>query len=284
MEIDEIKEYLGELGYEVLNLEKIWRHYTGHLKKEDKDYFFKMASTIEISPKTKNEADWNKRVTNKLSVKVPQIFQEAELYGLYWFIAEFVPGDTLASAEHPDQTQKLEDNLEIIAKTALEIMNLKFEGNNLEFDQLEFNQKLDEWTLKSERDLSRLRQFLEDRIEFLQLFPSHGDYVPWSFRLKESGELYLVDSEHAKWNYLKFYDVAYFYHRVNTKLKNPEIANRFLEAFKNIYDFSENDKKCFELALAQRLIGGNMDAKFDNLTSIELQDDLQNKLLAGEIL
>ena len=280
IDLQKVEKYFSRSGYKTLKLEQLWRHITRVLVKENKKHFLKMASTKEVSQRTKNEYEWNELINSRpnkkrLPVIIPINYKSGEYNGLFWFLSEYAGDKLLARPEKKNKTKDLEDQLANISKAALEIMNLKT-NKTLPLDEHlspqerknKFFQKLQYWNEQTTRDLSDLIELIENKYRHLRTAPCHGDLVPWHFIRNDLGELYLIDGESARMSGPKFYDVAYFYHRVYTKLKRPDIACKFID----------------KVILAQRLVGGYFDAERDNITSISLQDSLKTKLKAGSIL
>ena len=59
----------------------------------------------------------------------------------------------------------------------------------------------------------------------------HGDFVPWHLSALDDGALGLIDSEWGGVGYARFWDLAYIYHRVFTRLHAPAVARRLLQEF-----------------------------------------------------
>ena len=71
----------------------------------------------------------------------------------------------------------------------------------------------------------------------------------------ESGQIGLIDGEHAMQNGLELYDIGYFIQRVFSVLKNPKLAKDILDLLKN-KKYNIQKLKC---VLAARAIGGFLD-------------------------
>ena len=296
LDLKRVEEYFSARGYQVVKLEQPWRHVTGVLRKDNKDLFLKLASTPTIAERTKNEFAWNNLANSlsqeqRLPVSIPQNYESGMFQELFWFLSSHAGEKLLSRPVDKDQTKDLEDNLPAIAKTAYQIINIKTPKRlpidktlNIKQRQEKLLKLVKEWASQTSEDVTDLTTFIEDKLDTIQIAPSHGDFVPWHFVLGANKTLSLVDGEHAHIRGLKFYDVAYFYHRVWTKLKRPDIAERFLAEFQNLYRLLAKEKDLFRLILAQRIIGG-----FFNITrgsvfiSVELQRQLKDKLIGGLI-
>lgn len=283
-------------GYEVGDITQIWRHVTGRVTKDGRDYFLKMASSVHVSPRTENEAAWNEFINDasgahRLPMAVPAVFETGLEGDLFWYIGEFIDGSLLAKVDQPEETADLEMNLPQIAKTADAIMVLPTD-RQLPLDaasqgksiQQEIMDRVEKYSEPAQQDLSALKIFIQERLGAAKYAPHHGDFVPWGMMRTTDGELYLIDGEAARHHGMKFYDVAYFYHRVYTKMRRPDIAQRFLHEFEKIHPLTDEEKENLLLMIALRLVGGYMDVLSDNVTSREFQDELQEKILRSNVV
>ncbi len=295
LDLREVKDYFIARNYNPISVEQAWRHVTGIIRKDNRDYFLKLASTPGVAERTRNEFEWNNLINSlpdnqKLPVLIPQNHDSGEYKGLFWYSSEYAGNEVLTKPVDKNKTDDLERGLPVIAETVYKIISIKtdlklpLDKEVAEEERKEkFFEKLKHWAEQTPKDVSRLISFIQERYNYLDIAPSHGDFVPWHFIRSDEGKLFLVDGEHAHVVGLKFYDVAYFYHRVYTKLKRPDIADRFLREFGHLYEFSEEEKELFKLVLAQRLIGGYFDAEKDGITSVNLQERLQSRLLQGKL-
>lgn len=295
IEVKDITKYLKTNGFSNIKIQQQWRHLTGSVVKKGNVQFFKLASTVEVAERTKNEFEWNNLINNanKLTISVPKNYESGYYGGLFWFTSEFADGTLLANVSQKKKTNNLEDNLKNIALTVKDILNIKTD-KRLPNDKKEieeendiqkvFLDRLKHWMGQFDNNVEDLYKFIENRMKYAKIAPSHGDFVPWHILTSSRNKLILIDGEHSRIEGFKFYDAAYFYHRVYTKLKRPDIADKFLEEFNKIYPFSKDDKECFRLILAQRVIGGYMDAKYDSSTSVKHQNGLMNKILKDKLI
>jgi len=293
--LEEVRAMLTARGYEVVGLEKVWRHVTGKVVKNDKMFFFKMAATPEISEFTRNEHTWDEILTKRplgTVIQVPHDYDAGVWRERFWFMADYIGGRKLADPEHPGELAELRQWLPEIAKLIKAIMTHEFDGGLLrdvratESERKEkFWENINEWEKVAGRDLSELKNFIRERMRFVSYAPSHGDLVPWHLLFGENGQLYLVDGEHGKTQGIKFYDLAYCYHRLFTSLRTPELANELLTAFLAEYLISADERELFRAILAQRVIGGYFDAARDSRrVSRERQDELTSRLLTGRVI
>lgn len=294
IDISQVSSFFEEHNFTVEQVRKPWRHIVGKLEKDGEPFYFKMAAWPEINPKTQNEVAWNNLVNSReliLPLKVPQIIETGTWQDCFWYISEFVDGQELAQPFDSTHIDTLEAQLSTIANCMETIITFnspvllpKDQENEGKDIRDVFQEKLTLWKKDiTTTDIEPLWHFLHERIDSFTLAPIHGDFVPWHILHSENGT-YLIDGEHAAMKGIKFYDVAYFYQRIYTKLKRPEIAHKFLKIFQETHKFTQQDVQCFEAILAQRVIGGYLDAQSDNITSVELQHELGKKLLTAELL
>jgi hypothetical protein len=293
LDLKEVEQFLREMGYEVVRLEQPWRHVTGVVNKEGKKYFFKMASSQAVGLKTRNEYFWDKLLNERgvdLPLKIPKVYESGEWRELFWFISDLVEGRLLASPQRAVDDDLLSNNLETIAKGAEAIMNLPIDidlPNNadlsLEERKENFLSRIREWMEQFPQDVSKLYEFIKENVEAYLSAPSHGDFAPWHILADGDNHLTLIDGEHGKINGVKFYDVAYFYHRVYTALQRPDLADKFLQFYLNIHPMTPAEKLCFKVILAQRVIGGYFDAHNDK-TETAIHDELAERVLNDEIM
>lgn len=290
LNLEEVGRYFENKGYQVIKLEQIWRHVTGSVKFENEKLFLKMASTEDIGERTKNESAWNENMNSvwKKYIKffqVPKKFDEGVFENKYWFVAENVFGKPLVEiGKGKQEIDKNDlDQAALIAKNILDLTDKCLLPRDITNVREIWKRILPE--LSKERasntkiKTSVLVKFIEDHTGDTGVGVCHGDFVPWHILKTEKEEYFLVDAEASQVAGLKFYDVAYFYHRVYTKLKRPDLAEYFLNKFKEIYRWTEDDERAFRPVLASRILGGYFDAERDRVTSMELNREMEKQLL-----
>lgn len=300
---------LDKIGITAVDLNQIWRNVTGKVEYEGQSRFFKMATTLAISQKLENEVLWNNFANSNLGdleLNVPKIIATGKLNGLSYYISEFVEGQPLAIKVGKNQpTPEIYNLAKYLPKIANFCANLQ---NNCYLalpNQTQFLPQISEnRTLLNNESQILLRKtkswlkptdiigtslepevnLIEQNISDWKFCINHGDFVPWHILELASGELYLVDGEHAS---LKpdFYDIAYFYHRTFTVAQSPELATEFLKlAFSKLNQEKQSlFRKQFPSVLASRIIGGYFDAVNDELTDFSFHHELQNLLQQDKI-
>jgi len=300
--LDKVKKFLESKGYDILEIDQLWRHVTGKLKKGKGLFFFKMATTLGVAERTKNEFAWNeefhKHVKNsEQSFTVPRN-KEYGFYDdtLFYFISDYFEGDYLAT-KYPQDKKDLEKWLERIAAAALCIQNLaemnlpKDEDTKKKLSELGItkaqymHKNASEWAKSFETDVSDLLKIVRGAEQSIQTATSHGDFIPWHMREIGNARFGLVDGEHAAGLGVKYYDAAYFYHRVYTSLEEPYIAKQFLKTLKTKLDNKEKNLLLEEIRpiLALRCIGGFFDAENEGKTDTTLHKKLMSEIITGEI-
>lgn|GEM_PF-3743696 len=281
-DLEVAKRYFGQLHYEVGNLHHHGRHVIGMVRKDTKEYFLKLAQSPAIGQRTANEFAWDRVISAlRLPVRIPKAYDHGKFADCFWFTAEYFP--------HAKPLDNGGAHLSLMAKTAHQIMQLE-PGTLLPRDQEvagqslveQANRKVANYLKDIKRNTTQLQMFMQERLHLLTPAPMHGDFVPEHFLSTQKG-IVLIDAESSQANGFAFYDIAYFYHRVYTKLHQPETAAMFLQEFEKMHPFSENEREAFRCLLAMRLIGGYLDAQSDGVTSVVLQEMLEKKLLTTAV-
>lgn len=291
LNLEDVARHMESKGYKVQNLEQIWRHVTGLIKFENEKLFLKMASTKEIGVRTMNEKCFNENANTIWKkylnfFKVPKIFDEGVYNGNYWFVSEYIFGKQMSgdSPKRREMTDKDLRQASLMAKNILDLTDYcllpkdKEHLKHLWADRIQNISKL--WSKEVKYNTNNLLRFIEERRNDIEVSMSHGDFTPWHIMNTKKDEYFLVDSEASQSGGLRHYDAAYFYHRVYTNLKQPEIAESFLEKYKDVLSWTEKDELAFAPVLASRIMGGFFEAEGDGIaTNFELNQELENKLL-----
>ncbi len=296
LDLNEIQAYLEGLSFTRIKLEQQWRHITGRVTKDGISQFFKLSSTPDIAQKTRNEYTWNQAMHKALihtPISIPRNYESGAFGDLFWFTCEFIEGPPLVEQRESNRAEAILNYLDAISQTLTVIMNEQT-GRQLPNDLAKpdtqkeriqlFLNKVNHWAENSDGDTDELYEFLTSHADELQTAPSHGDFSPWHLIKQTDGHLFLIDGEHGQITGVKFYDAAYFYHRIFTGLMRPDIADRFLQTFFKTYSADEDDLRCFRAILAQRVIGGYFDAKNDGQTDLKLHDELRNRIVSNSLL
>ncbi|MCL5438761.1 MAG: hypothetical protein M1268_02095 [Patescibacteria group bacterium] len=274
LNLDDVKSYF-EKEYKV---EKLWqetRHVVGYLKKVDRELFLKLSTTEGISAVTKIEESWNeefnKRVSRTQKFWVPKNFGSGYYKdNLFYLITDLFNGNKLCErVDDKTITDELKTSIEDIIEFSEIIQNLNL--NILNYDKNlnykdRFINKTNSWfnaipkDVKEKYLLSKLLDAVKNGANNLSAKARHGDFTPWHMIRLKTGQLGLIDGEHALSKSVEYYDIAYFIQRVFSVLKNPEFAQKSINLLiKKNYDLNK-----LKVLLAARAVGGFLD---ESLTS-----------------
>lgn len=275
---NKITEFFSEKGFKVKQIEQIYRHVHGKLIKDVRVFFFKLASTRDISERNYNEMIWNQDINRILDKEpcdkfcIPKViscgyFDDDKFY----YLSEFFNGPFLATKKPPDKLN-LKDWIDKIVEVSLYFLNVKDKlqlprdevelKGNLDFSQFFYNQDYKLWRDVKEFNLKPI--LLEEKYLKFTYEPciNHGDFVPWHM-IKCKGKFVLIDGEQGSCKLPKYFDIAYFYHRVYTGAEAPELAKSYISKLRQNLSCDEKDKfdRAFRPLIANRIIGGFWHAK-----------------------
>lgn len=255
-------------------VKKLWqdqRHVLGILEKNDKQFFLKLATTEGVGVVTKIEFNWNEQFNtlvprNSSGFWVPKNFDSGFYQDkLFYLITDKFSGELLA--KRPTKTAITSPLLSSLSNIidysefiqTLNIINLSDEENP-DYQQWFIN-KAESWyndipdDVREKYKVNELLEIVKGCAVNLQKRPRHGDFTPWHLFKLRTGQLGLIDGEHAKTNGVENYDICYFIQRVYCIMKNPVLAKRILEELKRRnYDLVK-----LQTVLAARAIGGFLD-------------------------
>jgi glycosyltransferase involved in cell wall biosynthesis len=261
--LDEVVDFLERKRYEVLKIERLWRHVTATIRKDGQPLFFKMATTIKTSKMTKNESEWNERVNSRLSprapFKVPNSYENGFFKKkLFFFISDYFGDQTLAD-KYPPNSKQLDKWIPQIAQTAYLISQIKYESKEKP-KEITVGEYLitsaSEWASQVEVSVQSILEVIKNAKQEVKKLWVHGDFVPWHMYELKKSKFGLVDAEHGGYG-LQYYDVAYFYIRVRQSLEEEKMAKEFLKEFVKLLPKKESKTFWQNLKpiLAQRLMG-----------------------------
>jgi len=260
-----VTTFLKKKGYQVVKIERYWRHVTAVVERGKKQYFFKMATTIKTGKMTKNEYSWNERVRLQINSETPFLVPQNYDQGFYqdnlfFFISDYFGKETLAD-QFPPNPKQLNKWLSKVARTAFLISQIKIKDEpEKKPNERTIGEHLissaSEWAAQVEYNLQPLLTIIKKANQKAERRWRHGDFVPWHMYDLKKGKFGLVDAEHGG-NGLRYYDAAYFYIRVRQSLGKEEWAKAFLSEFKNLLPKKEKPLFWRDLKpiLAERLIG-----------------------------
>lgn len=298
IDLSDLRSFLSGLGYDVIKLDQRWRHVHGVVEADGSRYFFKLASTPEIGVRTENEVAWNKAVAPLLAISsskliVPKIHQTGLYRDSFFYLADFYGGQFPADHD-PPRTESLPKYLSSLVEVALDLNQLRIDSLWIVDDKKDpealvtrFFDQVDGWMRDANRnDLADLRAMVEPLRDTYNPRVSHGDFVPWHVILNGDRSV-LIDGEHAWSGRARYYDAAYFYHRLCTSAARPDLARRFLREFRNGLPSSEADD--FEALvtplIASRSIAGFYDVTLfdDQKKVLDRHEELRKMILTGNL-
>jgi hypothetical protein len=293
IDLEKVKLFFEHQGFIVHKLHQEWRNVYGKLEKNQKNMFLKLASTPDIGHRTKNEAGFNKQI--KPLVKgvwtVPEFYSEGQYGDLYYFLSEYFDYPLLLERKVVPDKNLIEKLPEVV-----EINNFLIAQKNLpmvrddEFESITIKERIKRYHVKwqefyegvEEFDLKNIREELKNIEQTFEPALNHCDFVPW--HIMDGKPLVLFDAEHASNFNPKYYDVAYFFHRLYTMSKGQEAAKIYINIFRNnLGDKKNNFDVAIRPILAARIIGGFWDAKRDGQTDFSLHEQIREEFLSNNL-
>ena len=268
LNLDDVKKFSSR-KYKVKKLWQGPRHVLGELEKSDKNLFLKLSTTAGIGEITKNEYNWNEEFNSQIqrpssTYWVPKNY-DCGFYKnkLFYLITDKLEGEFLAKEPVKSKISQtfIASLPKVIAFSQL-IQSLKVKNRGQRGGHHEiFLNKTKSWLtdipypIQNKYALKELYKIVEGNTEYLKAKQKHGDFTPWHIIKLESGQLALIDGEHALKNGVELYDIGYFVQRVFSVLKNPKLAGDIL----NLLRDKGLDIQKLRCILAARAIGGFLD-------------------------
>lgn len=255
------------------------------LKKKDQLYFYKQLNH-DGGSRFKSQIDFQKKVKNSgAEITLPRLYDYELTSKTKWGLWEYLKGHHLADWR-PKRIQGF-------AKWLEPIVNVLLEMEKIRPSKEEFNipdhliKRVEQWAeepIKQGFYALAVKQKVIDTIkknrQKIIVGFNHSDFVPWHMHEIEFPKFAIVDYENSK-NKPKYYDLAYFYHRVYTKLGEPKLANQFLKIFKKKTKLPGDFNDRFLPVLGERIIGGIFDCVVNkDRTDIELHNKLLRKFIS----
>jgi hypothetical protein len=227
-----------------------------------------MASRASLSKYIKNEYEWRKamereRRTENWPLSLPRVYERGAMGRLQWLRMEYING--VSGAE---SAGVLTAAIRPVAAVIADIVGL----NPLALSRLTLrpHRALQERVRKRLASYAQrigygkigsdLVPLLARDIGSLQSAPVRGDLGIGNIVKDKSGKLWLVDSEFASSEGIKFYDVGYFYFRLGVNANRIDLGERFLREFIRVYPMTSLDEKTLRWMLVYRLVGGYFEA------------------------
>ncbi|MDO8487244.1 MAG: hypothetical protein Q7S45_03050 [Candidatus Curtissbacteria bacterium] len=272
LDLQKAREFF-ESKYKVRRIWAGGRHVLGELEKSGQVLFLKLATTEGISEVTKIEKDWNSAFNKQVERRksgfwVPQNFDSGIWQSkLFYLITDNFEGELLVQRPKAGETSDvLVNSLREIIDFSEFIGELKFENLTEIFygDQdykARFVNKTKSWfenvpvDIRNEYGLEGLLRIVADGVDKLEMRPRHGDFTPWHLFKLKTGQLGLIDGEHAMAGGVEGYDIGYFIQRVFSVVQNPPLAQKI---FSMLLAKGYKVEK-LKVIFAARAIGGFLD-------------------------
>jgi len=295
-----IVQYFRKLKYEVIEIDQIFRNVHGQLKKNNKFYYFKLASTIAIGERTQNEVVWNQQLCELIKkdgiafFDMPKVCESGYFKDKFYYVSTFHDGPLLASKNPPD-ARFLEKWLDKIIAANIYLLGLNLSAVSLprdtnelkditDFSEFFYNQNKKLCNSLKEFGLSRVLEAVKGSKVVYESGVTHGDFVPWHM-IGEEDKFILLDGEHGSTKLPKYYDLAYFYFRVYTWARSPRLALSYIQEIKKSLPKEEKARfnETFRPLLANRIIGAFWHTKNENLHNLDLLVDFKEKFLSNNL-
>lgn len=284
-QLSEIEKY----DFTIMEHNQPWRFVRGTAKKGNQIYFFKISPDDEkLTQRLQKEISFNQTITTVIKqsnqsppFRVPKVISTHFTPTSNWAILEYFPGELLAKWTPARDPQDLENWLVKISDTLIFLDSIKINNIQLDHDS-PYPKPVNEymvdlmktWAEKPLQTSFLKKTELNQLVDLVVTAPplpnclQHGDFVPWHM-ISLDQTFGLIDSEAASIYKPRFYDLAYFYHRVFTKLWQPSIAQKFFKMFMDRSGIDSRQLTTYFLpVLAQRCTGG----MFDYLNTHKIHD------------
>lgn len=308
VDLQKVRKFFMARGWPVVELRQPWRHVWGRMQRGGKTYFLKMACTLAVGERTRNEVSWNQQIRRQLQragvnlFTVPKVEQVGRWGELFYFLAEYYEPLFLAQ-KHPPRTKLLAtgDWLDKIVRANLFLLNLSGlklwrdrDRNARSFADTweEYWQKILTWYAPVKKyHLTAVLAEARQLKKTYQPAVCHGDFVPWHMLAATAAgwsdqKFVLVDGEHASSYAPRYYDVAYFYHRLYTSGAAPSEAKKYLQMIYVALPTKERQHfwRVFHPVLATRIIGGFWDAHNDHVINFFWHQQLKKDFCRDQLI
>jgi hypothetical protein len=268
------------------------KHSFCKLEKDGKFYFAKYSIDHSVRENSIITDIWWCEIIQKLAkshglkIKTPKIIDHSG----YWYIAEWI--EARPSVTPGDPASKIDQYLEqyaecLVALDKIEISHLDKlpPADKGSTTHAELDRRWQKWTkrplaegLITNEQMSQAHHIIQTHQQYVTPHFQHGDFTPWHLLIDGQKNWWLIDGEHASIEKPRYYDLAYMYSRIFTRLHSPKHAAKLLRIFANKAEISQEKLYLtFLPIITSRAVG----MYFDALNDIK-EDDYMNE--AKELL
>lgn len=214
--------------------------------------------------------------TSDLCVRAPRI----EAFGSGWFVCESLAASPLVAREDARAVDAVAEHAVALARILADL-DRAFADTPIVQPAVEesdsapvtdFLRRIDRWAAKpleagllTEARVAAAKARITAGTSSLRPRLQHGDFVPWHVFRTEPGSFVLVDGEHASVLKPRFYDLAYLYARLWTRVHAPEVARSIVREFLRVSGIGQAEfVPPFLTILTQRAVGMHIDALNDH--------------------
>lgn len=123
--------------------------------------------------------------------------------------------------------------------------------------------------------------YFDSRIESLQACWQHGDLTPWHI-FKSSQALIIIDCEHVKDDWPRFYDIANFYSQLVVRFSLEDWADKMLADFSDLRSEDVNKSQAFWAVVVLRS-ARRISEHYDSPEMVKRAFKLLDKIVKKEI-
>jgi hypothetical protein len=272
------------------------RFKTEHVVTEKGDLFLKTTLKPEFDEKIKHQVDGIRAYT-RLSQNVDWLkVEKLVANGKGWLATEWLGGKALATQEQFLAGQNL-GALDDYAKVAAKLdeiaeANLPETSNNqiiLGRHSLEpktysqgLHEKFEPFASRPDFDQGLIKagiDYFEQIIGDFQASWQHGDLTPWHI-FKDGQNLVLIDCEHVRNTWPRYYDLANFYSQLHVRFGMGEQAGKMIENFNEARSQEATKSKSFWGMAVVRTLRRSLEHE-DNLEMVERAFQLVAKIVSA---
>jgi len=227
-------------------------------------------------------------------VKVPRTFEKGE----GWVIREYLEGETLCTEE--SRLEQAAPGVKRLA-TALAFIDRVEPDLNIAppFEDsapyTNIRKRFETWSKGPLESSILAHEAYESAQQLIATFQpylvpryAHGDVSPLKHVLVDAtGTIGLFDFEHFSSQKPRYYDVAYCYSRLFTRVGDKRIAGSFLNSFLEVAETPPHQTEQLLAIMTQRAIGMHFDAFNDRAKGVDYVDRAQELLalcLQGDVM